>query len=53
MPPSLFTFPKPPLVHVEAYFWYLKERWTREEIVWTSPESHLTENFIMVFCKAL
>lgn len=53
MSPSLFIFPKPPLVHMEAHFWYLKERSTGEEIVWTSPESHLSENFIMVFCEAL
>lgn len=33
MLPSLFIFPKTPLVHVEAHFWYLKERCTEEDVV--------------------
>lgn len=46
MPPSLFTFPKPPLVHVEAYFWYLKERWRGKRL--SEPvQSHISQKTLL------
>lgn len=49
---SPLIFPKPPPSHVEAHFLYLQERCTGEESL-NQSESHLTEKFVMLFCKAL
>lgn len=50
MPPSLFVSPMTPQCPCGSSFWILKEIC---KIVSTSAESHLVENFIIIFCKEL